>query len=262
MAGEVVEFKKHLVREIEFAHNIAGPPPDLVHGGYATGCLVEGLQSPVRVVLKAPTKRQKTLKIVQSEDSRRAVLYDQGQELIVAETTTADELHDVPALSLTCSREQAELGSSLYDTFRAGAHPGCYCCGIDPSLPDLENDPKKLNVSLGQRSDAPTGWLAGLWEPPAWAYKNGRLNFEDMWAALDCPGWHAWRATEDNFPPCFLGTIVGEVLSRPSKGAPLIVCVWPIEGGVGRKRYSGVALIDHHGNCVARAQQVWIKMKS
>jgi hypothetical protein len=80
---------------------------------------------------------------------------------------------------------------------------------------------------------------------------------EIVWTAIDCPSWYGWLLRDGSIPG-LLGTMTGEVVRRPRAGEPHIIVAWPLEGGTGRKRFSGVALYTADGECIARARQVWI----
>ena len=237
---------------IRFEDHIQGPPPNLVHGGYVAGTVAKEIGPIASVRLKAPTPRLTDLDIIKNDSSVHLQL--NGQDTVIAEPADANDLPEVPEVFLNCSTEAAESASSGYEEFRNGAHPGCYAC-------KNQETHKRLAFTFGPLIAAPEGYIAGLWRPPEWvANEEGNIDFENLWAAMDCPGWHAWRAKTPGFPLCFLGTMTAEIKFLPKASEPLTICSWPIEGGTGRKCYSGVALLNAQGECVARAHQIWIKI--
>lgn len=237
------------MEKVVFDKKYRGPPP-FAHGGVVSGALIKNLGGITRVLLKAPTPRLTSLEVLSQPGA--CLLMDGDKCLLEATSVDSFNQANVPSVALSCSAEIAKKASAKYDVFRNQVHPGCYCC---------ETGEHSLNVRCGPRDDAEKGWLAAFWTPPSWAKnEKGKVEHEHLIAALDCPGWHVWRDIEENFPLCFLGTITAEVTALPTNGEPLILCAWPIEGGNGRKRFSGSALMNLHGKCIARAEHIWIKM--
>ena len=226
-------------------------PPSLVQGGYAAGTLAAYIDGAAKVVLKNATPVEKTLSI--SNTTGRYSLWNNDNLLAEASPMASSDLASVPDLCSSCSFDHANRAKLNGTEEYAEIHYSCFCCLSG-------EDDLRLGVALGQRSDAPAGWLAGTWVPPNYCGDRKNLDVPTIWAALDCAGWYVWHHKE-RFPAALLGTMCGEVNELPPLGEPLILCAWPIEGGTGRKRFSGTAMFDLNGKCLARMQQVWLAIK-
>jgi hypothetical protein len=130
-------------------------------------------------------------------------------------------------------------------------HPICFTCGPERAEGD------GLRVFAGQVEGAPAGHVACVWTPDsAFAEADGLITSEEIWAALDCPGFFAWVVKEGRHG-ALLGTMTGEVIRRPRAGEDTIVTAWPL-AREGRKETAGVALFSAQGELLARGHQVWI----
>ncbi|MDR3512328.1 MAG: hypothetical protein P4L73_11895 [Caulobacteraceae bacterium] len=233
--------------EVVIERRFAGPPSS-GNGGYVSGLLARAIAGPATVVLRAIIPLDTPLDL--SVDDGRAVLSDAAGGLI-GEAKAAD-VADLPQPPTPPSLAAAEAAGRRAPSLERNFHPICFTC----SVARAEGD--GLRILAGQLEGAPAGVLAGVWTPdPAFADDEGRLPEEIVWAAVDCPGSFAWWVREQHHGG-LLGTMTAEVIRRPSAGEPHIVLAWPIEGGAGRKRFSGVALFTAEGELLARGRQVWI----
>jgi hypothetical protein len=179
-----------------------------------------------------------------------AVQLTDGQGALVGRGAAADAglLPEPPGPpSLAAARAAAGRHLGLTQTI----HPICFTCGTERAVGD------GLRVFPGQIAGAPQGHVACVWTPDAaFAEADGKIAGEVIWAALDCPGFFAWVEKEGRHG-ALLGTMTGEVLSRPRAGEPCIVMAWPLVRE-GRKETAGVALFSADGELLARAHQVWV----
>jgi len=223
-------------------------PPESGNGGYVAGLVARGIDGPATAVLRAIIPLDTPLELSASDG--RQVLSGQGGGLI-AEASPASAA-DLPPPPAPPTLDQARAAGLRYPGLAQTFHPICFSCAA------ARDEGDGLRVFTGQLEGAQPAVLAGVWTPhPAFAGPDGIIPGEIVWAALDCPGWYAWLVREDHSAG-LLGTMTGEVIRHPRAGEPHIVMAWPIEGGSGRKRFSGVALFTAEGECLARGRQVWI----
>jgi hypothetical protein len=235
------------VAEVVITRQFAGPPTS-GNGGYVGGVLARGIEGPATIMLRSIIPLDTSLDL--SEADGRWTLKDEGGVLIgEAVAGRAEDLPEpLPAPSLDTARAAGERYLGLTQTL----HPICVCCATSRAEGD------GLRVFAGQLEGAPKGVVAGVWTPHAnFADEGGLIPSDIVWTAIDCPSWYGWLL-RDGAAPGLLGTMTGEVTRRPKAGEPTIVLAWPLEGGTGRKRFSGVALYTADGECIARARQVWI----
>lgn len=228
-------------------------PPNMGHGGYVAGVLIDrfgGAQNgPVQVTLKRPVPLDTPLEIVAGEggvgiDLRR------GEETI-AEAIPAGDHSLITSLAipqpppLEDARAAAPRSPSLYDNGR-GVHPTCFGCG------NRRADDEGLQVFAGPVDTGETQQVAGVWRP------GSGERTTDGWilAALDCPGAFAFIAAGTRAG--LLGRIVFQRLdSTPlDPSADYIVTGWQI-GTDGRKMFAGTALFDDEGRCLGAAKATW-----
>lgn len=236
-----------LLDRVVIDRRYAGPPMS-GNGGYVSGLLARRVPGPVSAILRAIIPLDRPL-IVSGDHSRQVMSNDGGVVILEATAANAADLPDPPPAP---TLEEARSAGLRYPGLERTYHPVCFSCATGRAEGD------GLRVFAGQVEGSPPGVLAALWTPHAnFADESGTIGQEIVWAALDCPGSYAWLVRENHFAG-LLGTMTGEVLRGPTVGEPHIVLAWPIEGGSGRKRFSGVALFTAAGELLARARQVWI----
>jgi hypothetical protein len=195
--------------------------------------------SDVFVTLKRPAPLDRDLRVERSEEE--AALYDGDELLAVAEySRVAIEVPAPPTI------DEAKVAEAR---FRADRHiyPGCFVCG-----PDRDDG---WRIFPGPLSP---GRVAATWTPAAeFGGKDGEVQPEFVWAALDCPGYFA---VEDQAGLALLGRIGVHINAPIPAGGPLIVSGWAI-GSEGRKHRAGTALHDTSGRLLAAASQVWVSLR-
>ena len=233
--------------KVVISRQFAGPPTS-GNGGYVGGVLARGIDGPATIILRAIIPLDTPLDLIES-DGRWVLSGEGGSPIGEAIAGRAEDLPEpLPAPSLEAARAAGERYVGLKETF----HPICVCCAT------VREEGDGLRVFAGQLDGAPTGVVAGVWTPHAnFADADGLIPSEIVWTAIDCPSWYGWLL-RDGAAPGLLGTMTGEVVRRPRAGEPYIILAWPLEGGTGRKRFSGVGLYTGSGECIARGRQVWI----
>lgn len=220
-------------------------PPTCGNGGYVAGLMARLTGGHRTVAMRLPTPLDTPLAFDLVDDAGRLTDGDK----LVAEARTADPaaLPQPPAAPTLAEAEAAQQSALCY-------HPTCLCCG------DKLDAASGLRVMVGQLEGRPEGQLAGVWTvDKAFVDEDGLAPEEIVWAAIDCPGYYAWVATEGRHG-AMTGTMQAEVLERPRAGDKCIVLAWPIERPSERRQVSGVALFSADGRLMARALQVWIRM--
>ena len=232
--------------KIVIAQQFCGPP-NSGNGGYVCGVLAKDVSGPATAVLRARIPLDVELSL---NAEAGVVQLTDGEGGLVGRSVAADAalLPQPPAPpTLAAARAAAARHLGLTQTI----HPICFTCGTDRAEGD------GLRVFPGQIDGAPEGHVACVWTPDAaFAEADGKIASEVIWAALDCPGFFAWVEKEGRHG-ALLGTMTGEVLSRPKAGEPYIVTAWPLVRE-GRKETAGVALFSADGDLLARGHQVWI----
>ena len=230
--------------EVVVASRFKGPPT-CGNGGYVAGLLARLAGGHRTVAMRLPTPLDTPLAFDLVDGAGRLTDGDK----LVAEAKGADpaDLPVPPAPPTLAEAEAAQQTALCY-------HPTCLSCGDKLDASD------GLRVLVGQLAGRPEGQLAGVWTvDAAFTDADGLAPEEIVWAAIDCPGYYAWIATEGRHG-AMTGTMQAEVLARPRAGDRCIVLAWPIERPSERRQVSGVALFAADGTLMARALQVWIRM--
>jgi hypothetical protein len=229
-------------------------PPNMGHGGYVAGALVDrvggALEHPVQVTLRRPVPLDTSLDVVAADPGPGVELRRDGE--LIAEAGRADDptiitgLDVPPAPSLDAARAATVGSPSLYDDGR-GVHPICFGCG------NRRADDDGLQVFAGPLEVDGRRQVAGVWRP-------GRAErTSDGWllAALDCPGAFAFIA--EGTRAGLLGRIVFQRLDATpvDPDAEYVVTGWQV-GVDGRKMFAGTGLFDAgSGRCLAAAKATW-----
>lgn len=217
-------------------------PPDSGNGGYVAGLLAGALGgSDVKVTLRAPPPLERELRLVANDDG--AELRD-GELLLATAARSAVTLDVPPPPSLG----DAQAATARFAGFAQHMFPGCFVCGPDRGVGDgLCIFPGDLAGEVSR--------VAGVWTPdPSLAGANGKLASEQVWAALDCPGYFAVR---ERAGLALLGRIAARIDRLPGIGETAIVTGWSI-ASEGRKHRVGTAIHDRDGQLLAGAIATWI----
>lgn len=172
-----------------------------------------------------------------------AKLYAGADELAVAERSRlVIEVPESPSLVEAVAAERR---------FDKGAHiyPGCFVCG--PARD--EGDGWRIFAGpIGK------GRVAARWTPATeFADASGNVQFQFVWAALDCPGYFA---VQQAVGLALLGRM-GVMIHRPvPSGEPLVIQGWG-RGSEGRKHHAGTAIHGADGELLAAATQTWITLR-
>ena len=215
-------------------------PPNSANGGYVAGLLGPLVGDCATVRLTAPPPLERPLGLRPTDDGY--ALLDDGRAVARARPGRMT-LEPPPAPTI----EQARAAMRHYrgqteDTFR-----GCFVCGMDRHPGD------GLRVFAGPLEDGQA--VAAAWTPEASvADKQGNVKAEFVWAALDCPG--AFALGQGEVEVLLLGEMTTELRDTVPATEPYVVVGWR-EGEEGRKQYSGTALFDASGACLAIARGTW-----
>ena len=229
-------------------------PPNMGHGGYVAGALVDrvggALDGPVQVTLKRPVPLDAPLEVVELDPTGVELRRD---DEVIAEAVPASDAEVISGLSvpappsLDAARAAAVDSPSLYDNGR-GVHPICYGCG------NQRADDEGLQIFAGPVDAAAGGesQVAGVWRPGS----EERTSDGGLLAALDCPGAFAFISQGTR------AGLLGRIVFQRLDAAPLdpekdyVVTGWQI-GVDGRKMFAGTALFDDVGRCLAAAKATW-----
>ncbi|MCC5951089.1 MAG: hypothetical protein JJU45_03235 [Acidimicrobiia bacterium] len=217
------------------------------NGGWTSGAVAEFVPGrPAQVSLRIPPPLDTPLEVYVDGDEVRVLAAD---GTLVADGRPGRFDHPAPA---AVPLEVALAAESHYPGLIDHAFPRCFTCGPQRSPGDglrvfpgpvaNELSPMAAVVRAGTLPDAIDGALP---EPV-------------VWAALDCPsGWPSIAAADG---PMVLARMTAEQF-EPVPAADLVVVgaeLW----SDGRKHAGASALYTPDGELVARAESLWIELRS
>jgi hypothetical protein len=88
----------------------------------------------------------------------------------------------------------------------------------------------------------------------------GKVKWEFLWSALDCPGAFAVMPLPEGVS-VVLGELCASIVGEVRAEERCVVTAWRL-GGEGRKRFAGSAVYGSDGRLVALARAVWIEVPS
>lgn len=232
-------------KTLSIASRFNGPPTS-GNGGYVCGLLANEIGGPAEAALRVPPPLDTPLTLTRDG----AHVFMHAGDTLVGEAKPATLSITVPpAPALADARDAAKR----YPGLNGHAFSTCFVCGAARPARD------GLNIFTGKLSDR--DMVACTWSPSAdLADTQGCVAAEFIHAALDCPGyWALPRAGE-----------VIAVLARyavsidaplPRVGDELIVAAWPL-ASEGRKHKAASALYAADGRVLARAEALWVELKT
>ena len=147
------------------------------HGGYVSGLLAGYLNGAVEVTLRNPPPLEQTLEIDFNDHNRIRLL---NGEQVIAEAQTIEFELDVqqpPSYLEAVEASKKYLESDPFVTT-------CFGCGHKRAEGD------GLRIFPGQISGQ--NMVAAAWVPDgSFSNEAGHIKPKIIWAALDCPGFHA-----------------------------------------------------------------------
>jgi hypothetical protein len=223
------------------------------NGGYVGGLLARRFHEAfdtdgaVEVTLRAPVPLARPLCVSREDDA--LMLRDGDTLLCEARAGRVDHLEPPPPpVDWNDVMRRVEQGGSPEDS----EFNSCIVCGRSRAVGD------GLRV-LGTPGPQP-GYSLSCYVPHAnHADADGRIPFELVWGALDCPGAFAVQDPDD-WRPALTGRMTAKVLDPPRLGERCAVVGWRI-GEEGRKLYSGTALYTEQGRLCALGTQTWILLR-
>ncbi len=243
---------------VTIAQTFSGPP-DSGNGGYVCGVAAAQFATDpdevdgeaIEVTLRLPPPLERPLRVDRSPDG--VGLLDGDALVAEARSTVLDVTCPEP---ITPSQARDAASHFDLDTY-AHIHPfgNCYVCGPDRAVgAGLRIFPAPLP---GHPEIA-----AWPWKPyPSLADASGRIRFEFLWSALDCPSCFGYWLARGMGTPVVLGRLAAEVRRRPTVDEPLVVGGWLI-GQDGRKVLGGSAVWDGDGSVVAIGRATWIELRA
>ena len=237
------------------------------NGGYGAGLLARHLTSvggpAVQVTLRAPLPLDRALTVeADGEDALRLVdttIEDpEDRARLVAEAVRVDPFDRGVIPGGPVSVSEAENASRLYPGLTDHPFPRCYSCGPER----VEGEGLRLfpgQVLPGEGPSNTGNTVACTWRVlPATDDGTGHAAFEQVWAALDCPG--GW-SHDIKGRPILLGRFTAQVLRAPEVGTTQVV-MGRLRSVEGRKVHTDSALYDADGVLLAQARATWIAIRS
>jgi hypothetical protein len=220
-------------------------PPGMANGGWLVGRLAEELGGrDVTVTLRAPTPLETPVDLVGEGDAARVFAGD----TLLAEVAPAEGPPTLPPIAVTA--DIAVIAETRFAGHHEHPFPTCFVCGTDRDPGD------GLRIFAGPVPGRP-GTVAALWTPPATlGDDDGNVPTSVVAAALDCPtGWAHWSPGA----VALLGRLTLHHTGDVLVGADHVV-VAEQRGSQGRKAFSGAAVFDTTGRCVATSSAVWLRL--
>jgi len=233
-----------------------GGPPRGGEGGYVCGWGARHWQAQqstpasCEVALRAPPPLNTPLELSYAwqDGNVSAAELRHGHTLIA----TAHSQHYALNPPLPPSPAQAAQAEKHCRGLRSHTFPCCFVCG-----PDREpGDGLRIFAGRCQGQDSNPTMVASRWTPHAsLGYRNGELNTEFIWAALDCPGFFALR---ERAQFALLGSLCATIHQPIHADEQLLVIGWPLDSE-GRKHRAGTA-IYRGDTLLAHAVATWVSI--
>lgn len=221
-------------------------PPASANGGYTCG-LVAGVlgDGPTRVSLRAPPPLDTELEVLPTHSG---IQVRDGDRLVAVGERAELDLEPSAAINPARAAEASEAG---YERWSAGhPFPGCFTCGPTRRPGD------GLRLFPGPLGD---GRFAASWNPDAGlADREGRVEPEYVWAALDCPT--SAPVASWGGPVAVLAQLHARIDAPVRADAPHAIISWPLTVE-GRKRHAACAIFDEDGRPLALSRALWIELR-
>jgi len=226
-------------QEIVIKRRYCGPPSS-GNGGYSCGLIAKHLAGLSEVKLMVPPPLDTPMQLIKTETSAELRLND----TLIASARPCEWAQDLPEGPSVAAAKAAE---QKYEGFVEHTLPTCFVCGPERSQGD------GMRIFAGRCDSV----YASTWRiDESLANADGGLNPEFLWAALDCPGYFAIKASAGF---ALLGSFSAKLERSVNIGDVLVVVGWPL-ASEGRKHLAGTALFNSHGDVVAQARATWVSV--
>jgi hypothetical protein len=222
-------------------------PPGSGNGGYSCGILGKFVEGPAAVRLRIPPPLDAPMTVHTSDSG---VELFRGDELVATGRSTTVDL-DIPEPPDFAA---AEAAARRYRGFDSHFYPGCFVCG-----PEREHgDGLRVFAGPVEAGTGPEGMVAATWIPDdSLLDSSGKVATEYLWAVLDCPGAYAFPEPETG--AILLGDLAVAIHGSVLPGEKCVLIGWEISHE-GRKHYTGTALFDASGLCLAVGYATWFEV--
>ena len=217
-------------------------PPESANGGYFSGLVSCLANQTMTVRLLKPPPLDTELTWQQAADESVEVRH--GADLIAQAKPGSVSIEAPPPPPHLAVVE----ASTRYAGFDKHPFNSCFVCGPVRARGD------GLRIFPGQV--AQTTLAAAPWVPDDSLDRgDGKVRPEFMWAALDCPGWHA---VLPDARVALLAEMTAHVDRPVHIGESCSIIGWTISSN-GRKHEAGTAIYDEDHVLCARARALWIE---
>lgn len=229
------------MKTLNVAQRFCGPPTS-ANGGYFSGLVACLSNETVTVRLMKPPPLNVDMSLQEFEQGMLEVRH--GED-IIAQAKPGNVSLDSPQPPPHLAVVEA---STRYSGFERHPFPTCFVCGPQRARGD------GLRIFPGSLAQVPL--VAAPWVPDESLDRgDGKVRPEFMWAALDCPGWHA---VMPDSRMALLAEFTAHVDRPVHIGESCSVIGWHVSSN-GRKHEAGTALFDEDGVLCARARALWIE---
>lgn len=214
-------------------------PARTANGGVAAGTMARLVTGPAEVRLSSPPPMGVDLP-----------LHVDGGWVVAADAEGTEVLRVRPAEPPVVEVPDVDP-ATVGDGLPFPDHPAHTCVICGPDHPDgLRVFPAPV--------DGHPNVLATWWTPPDRAIDDtGHLREDLLWGVLDCPGALSAMHVEQDRVFGALAGITGELLAPVRAGERVLVLGFT-QGGDGRKRHTGTAVLDEDGQVLAHTSQLCI----
>jgi hypothetical protein len=205
------------------------------------------MEGPAAVRLRIPPPLDAPLEVRRTDNGAELL---HGDELVATGRPVSLDIEVPPAPDFAT----AGIASKRYRGFQSHYYPGCFVCG-----PEREHG-DGLRVFAGplEEGAGPEGMVAATWIPDdTLVDSTGRVSPEYIWAVLDCPGAYAFP--EPATGAILLGELAVAIHGSVMPGDKCVLIGWEISHD-GRKHYTGTALFDESGSCLAVGYATWFEV--
>ncbi len=223
-------------------------PPSTGHGGYSCAMAAQFLEGPAEATLRAPPPLDTPLAVERDGEEVRLL---EGPTMVAGARSAPSGLGLDGAVPEPVSLEAARVATARSPLLDHHPFDTCFVCGTGRA----EGDGMRLFPGPVEGREV----FAAPWRPHgSLAGEDGRVRFEFVWSALDCPGGNAaWMVGDVGI--AVLARMGASMLAPVDAGDDHVAIGWVV-GRDGRKLTVGSAIHTADGRLCALSRALWIEL--